>query len=213
MHLSLESDGSADAPVRALIDRAKRRDRPAFDELAQSLRDELRDIAQRKMAGPRFRSQLSADDVVQEALLEAWKAIESFAGQAPAEYRCWLVVILHHTVDRTMRSALAQKRNPGPAGLVAVMDGSTSSPAAVPAARDGSPSSAARRKEFHERVWEVLNRLDDPYRQILCLRYFEELPFKEIERQTGLTPGAVQRQYRTALKRFQELFGDDTSSV
>src|SRR5512132_998226 len=92
---------SSDAEFDALIERARRGDGRAFEQLA--LREEralYRHAARMLGAGP------DAEDVVQDAFLSAWRSIGSFEGSS---FRAWLFRIV---TNRALDRVRARRRRP-----------------------------------------------------------------------------------------------------
>ena len=77
------------------------------------------------------------------------------------------------------------------------------------AAPGTSPSQQAVRQELQGRVQAALGRLPWRDREVLVLRYLEQLPLAEIAGVLGATTGAVKARHARALLRLQALLGDE----
>jgi len=58
-------------------------------------------------------------------------------------------------------------------------------------------------RETAERVADLLERLDSPLREIVELKIFAALTFREISEVTGLPQGTVATRYRSALEKMR----------
>ena len=64
-------------------------------------------------------------------------------------------------------------------------------------------SSEQKCREAGERVAELLARLDVPLREVVELKIFAALTFREISEVTGLPQGTVATRYRSALEKMR----------
>ncbi len=104
-----------------------------------------------------------SEDVVQESLLKAWQAAESFRGDA--SLRSWVLRITHNTAISTLRKRREELRGPsdmpeGPPGVN------------TDRAVDG-------RLAVNE-LWAALDDLDPTSRSIVILREIEDFSYEEI---------------------------------
>jgi RNA polymerase sigma-70 factor (ECF subfamily) len=67
-----------------------------------------------------------------------------------------------------------------------------------------SPSEFAVRNEMRERVRRALNTLSDEDREVLLLRYLEQLPSQEIADIMGTTEAAVNMRHMRAMERMRK---------
>ena len=74
------------------------------------------------------------------------------------------------------------------------------------AREEALPSSAdlAARAEVQRNLVDEVLRLDDPYRSLLLLRYYEGLDVAEIARRRDSTPGSVRGQLSRATALLRE---------
>jgi RNA polymerase sigma-70 factor, ECF subfamily len=69
-----------------------------------------------------------------------------------------------------------------------------------------SPSSAAARGELQQRVRQAVEMLAEKDREVLAMRHFDELTFREIAQLLGLQEQAVTMRYVRALRRLKDLW-------
>ena len=79
-------------PTRALIERAKEGDDGAFQALVAQYQGQVERLIRSRL-GKRLERQIDAADVVQEALLRAFRSITSFTWQGDDSFVKWLTRI------------------------------------------------------------------------------------------------------------------------
>ena len=120
-------------------------------------------------------------------------AFRSLAGWRQAgPFGAWLTRI-------AIRIALrrAQRRRD-----VTWIDPTGSSPAVATAATQ-DPALTSLRSERAAGIRSAVSRLDDPYREVIALRFFGELSLDEIAAQTGRPLGTVKTHLRRGLIRLR----------
>lgn len=143
-----------------------------------------------------------AEDVVQESVVKAWQALDTFRGDASV--RTWLLRITHNTAI----SALRKRRD------------DVTAPNDMPERPvHTSVEESALLQADREEIWQALSRLDPVARAIVVLREVDRMSYEEIAEVLDLPTATVrtrlfrarQQLVRTATAR--EAFhrgGDDT---
>jgi RNA polymerase sigma-70 factor (ECF subfamily) len=121
-----------------------------------------------------------SEDVVQDAVLRAFRAFDQFRGGSP---RAWLFAI----VRNCCRTALAVPVTVHESGL---------SEATVAELRQRpdpgpTPEEAAVQKTEIERVRAAIEAIPEPFREAVVLRDLEDLSYAEIAEATGVPIGTV----------------------
>lgn len=121
-----------------------------------------------------------SDDVVQDAVLRAFRNFDQFRGDSP---RAWLFAI----VRNCCRSALS---NQSAAGLRLVQE---TEPAEAGSDSNGAdnPEQALIRASDAAMVRAMVEALPEPFRETIVLRDLEELSYREIAQVTGVAMGTV----------------------
>ena len=132
-----------------------------------------------------------AEDLMQETLLHALRGLESYRPEG--KFRAWLFRIAANQARDWIRR---QKRRPG------VEDGP------VPVA-DDPPDSGAVARERARAVEKGLASLSEPDREILLMRYYGDMTFKEIAQAGGEPLGTVLARAHRALKKLGALMPED----
>ncbi len=121
-----------------------------------------------------------AEDVVQETLIRAWRAVDRFDGAHP---RAWLLTILRRTHLNSLR-----RRRPDLLGEGADLDGQQ------PAfGRAGTPSPEQQHveREFSTRLEQAMGTLHPRYRSVLLLIDVDQLSYDEAARVLDIPVGTV----------------------
>ena len=168
-----------------IIARARRGDADAFEQLVVSYRDQVFRLALR-MCG----SEADADEVAQEAFLSAWKALPNFRGES--QFSTWLYQLTTHAAIDLMRR---EKRQIAAADITEVS-------AADPAP---SPQQQAEQSEQREIVRDAILQLAPEQREVVVLRFMEELSYEEIGAVLKLPPGTVKSRLNRAKAQLKEI--------
>jgi RNA polymerase sigma-70 factor (ECF subfamily) len=172
--------------------------------LLERYHDSLRALA-RAQVGARLQGLVDPSDLVQETFLEACRDLDQFTGTSEAQWEAWLRCILKHNLAALIEKQVGTRKRDRRRQV--------SLPHLLPAAGTSpvsSPSSQVQRREATTIVAEQLARLPGPYREVVRLRNLESLPFEEVARRMGRTPGAVRVLWLRALERLrQELKKED----
>ena len=171
---------------RQLVERAKRGEVDAYEELVQRHQA----VAQRTaylIAGTTGDS----EDAVQEAFVKAYYALGRF--RADGAFRPWLLKIVANEARNRRRRAGRQTN------LVLRAGEERPSGDAAP-----SPEAAALESERHQLLIEALNRLREGDRTALALRFFLDLSEAEMAAALNCARGTVKSRVSRALGRLRE---------
>ncbi len=194
-----------------LLDRAARGDEAARRELLERYRGRLRRMAEVRL-DRRLAPRVDPSDVIQEALMDAARKLSEYLEKRPLPFYPWLrrlawerLVKLHQRHLAARKRSVAREERLGP-GLP---EDSALELAGRLAAPGTSPSHRLVREELRDRVRAALARLPDADRELLVLRYLEQLPFADVAAVLGVREGAVKMRHTRALARLSGLLGDD----
>ena len=136
------------------------------------------------------RDRTLAEDVVQEAMLRAWKSLDSLDDDARA--RPWMLTIVRREHARTFERKRLE---------VADVDALVAAEADVLAAEEDAALAEMR---------EALFRLEDDYREPLVMQVMMGFSTQEIAAHMGLTQGAVLTRLFRARQQLRKALGADT---
>ncbi len=173
----------------ALVERFRRGDDSAFEEIVEQHAAEVAALANRLLGWPG-----DVDDVVQDVFVAAFVGLKKFRGES--SLRTWLFTI---TVNQCRRYRFRRLRH---LRLVTRED------AAPRASPDRSGDRQAMDQETFARVRHAVQRLPRKYREVVVLRYLQGLETGEICALLGITANALQVRLNRARKRLREQLGD-----
>ena len=155
-------------------------------------------VIERRM-GTQLGGFTTAEDVLQEALLHAWRDRSGFDWRGARSFRAWLLGIVDHRLHDAVERMTALKRGGGrpPVSLSCPSsDGGTT--AMEPGFPRGSttPSRVAMYREQAEAMRAALEGLPDEVREIVRLRLLERCPLGEIAARLNLGASAVRHRFR-----------------
>ncbi len=159
----------------------------------------------------RLIGRVDADDVLQEAYLDALQRINHYLKRPDVSLFVWLRSIVTQTlIDVHRRHLGAQMRDAGrEVSLRGAYTQATSiSLAAHLLGRFTSPSQAAVRGEQIEQLQQALDQMSEVDQEVVALRHFEELTNKEVAEVLGLTQKAASIRYVRALARLKDFLVD-----
>ncbi|MFO0953412.1 MAG: sigma-70 family RNA polymerase sigma factor [Isosphaeraceae bacterium] len=185
------------------------------DEAARGFLLDLHRARLRQMVAVRMDRRLAArqdpSDIVQEALADASEKLETYLKDRPIPFYPWLRRLaeerLIHSYRRNVKAAIRTVDLERPLYHV-LPDGSVWSIAQHLAASATGPLTALERKQTIRKVQDALNRLKDEDREVIVLRYVEELPFAEVAAALGIGLQAAKMRHLRALQRLRPLLDD-----
>ena len=204
---------SAQAPeLQALIDRAAEGDSAAWGALLAVHQDRLATMVKFRM-DPRLRGRLDADDIVQEAFVEAAEHRSDYFRSPSASLFLWLRGVVTNKLLETHRHHLGTRMRDAKRELplAAPRPSPDETTAALCSQLTGGltrPSVAAARGEIRMRLNEALNQMDPMDREVLALRHFEQLSNLEAAQLLGIQERAAAKRYLRALQRLKRILSE-----
>lgn len=177
-----------------LVAAAQQGDQAAFGALVEKYQAMAYSLAFRMLGDSE-----DAADAVQEAFLNAWRALSGFQGQSA--FSTWLYRLTSNACIDFLRRA---KRREVLSITVSDEDDDLPRETDIPDER-WSPERALERKEARRAVQEGLAALSPEHRQVLALRELEGLSYQEIAQVLALEEGTVKSRIaraRLALREF-----------
>jgi len=134
------------------------------------------------------------DDAAQDTMTAA---LQSPPREA-SSFRAWAETVLRRWSSRAKLTAQRRQRRE--------LAANTESHAFA------DPAALAAQRELLKRVVDAVYELEEPYRQTLLLRYFEDLAPKEIGRRTHTSPETVKTRLKRGLERVRARLDSDHRS-
>ena len=183
-----------------VIARARRREPAAFNTLVTAYGARLYGYFYR-LTGSRH----DAEDLLQEVFVRLVRMIGRY--EHDGRFEGWLFRIATNLVrDRVRRSKTARSAGDHSglrgAGVEAESAGDRPDPAAE------GPSVPLERAENLDRLQRAVGQLPEAEREVILLRHFSQLSFREIAEQMGTPLGTALARAHRGLARLRELMGE-----
>jgi RNA polymerase sigma-70 factor (ECF subfamily) len=192
----LAKDDAATLPSStALLLRARAGDAAAREELARTSGD----------AAFRFALQLLGDrelarDVAQDAVLRLFAALRRVDPDRPLQP--WLFSIVRNRVIDLRRRARARWERPFETPSRVATD--AAEPPQDPPDASPGPLERTEHSELQRVVWSCLGRLDRAHREILVLRDYQDLAYRDIAEVLAVPLGTVMSRLHAARRKLRE---------
>jgi RNA polymerase sigma-70 factor (ECF subfamily) len=180
---------------RRAIERCLKGDREAFSELVNRYQKPALHLAYRYV-----RHDDDALDLVQDAFLKAYKALERF--ELGSSFYAWLSKIVSNSCIDHLRK---QKKRRGVEYEDTYHRRDADPERALSAdMSDAHPATAYETRELQEVINTALMTLSDKHREVIILRELEQLSYEEIAQATSAHIGTVMSRLHHARKKLQE---------
>lgn len=133
------------------------------------------------------RSPADADDIVQDAMLRAFRAFDGFRG---GDARAWLLAIVRNCWLSAGAATRKRRHMPLEDGI---------------ADAGPDPEEAAIQAGHQRRLEAMIARLPDDFREVLILREMEDMSYREIAEITGSPIGTVMSRLARARGLLREM--------
>jgi RNA polymerase sigma-70 factor (ECF subfamily) len=156
----------------------------------------------------RLGTRLDADDVLQEAYVDASQRIEHYTADPTKSFYIWLRLIVTQTmIDAHRRHLGTQKRDirREQKKQVAYPEATSISLARRLIGSVATPSQAAVKAEALEQLEQALEKMDPTDQEVLALRHFEELTNTEVSEVLGIQQKAASIRYVRAIARLKDV--------
>jgi RNA polymerase sigma-70 factor (ECF subfamily) len=140
-----------------------------------------------------MREKQAAEDLLQDALLKAWRGATSYRPER-GSVRTWVLSIVHNRGIDQLRSLASRRRT------------QERVEADAPRSQPSEAFSEAWRNSQRDRVREALGALPPEQLKILELAYFSGYTHVEIADLLGLPLGTVKGRMRLGLKKLRDHF-------
>jgi RNA polymerase sigma-70 factor, ECF subfamily len=135
------------------------------------------------------RNEMQAEDITEEVFIKAWKAIKSCKGKE-STFIPWLYRIAHNCLIDNIR----KKHLEIPFDMVTIVD-------------EASPEKKAEDRMELQMVLEMVKDLPESQKQVILLKFMDDMDNEEIGRIMGKRQGAVRALQMRALISLREKFG------
>lgn len=171
-----------------IVERVRNGETRLFDQLVRRYQDPVYGMAARFMGA-------DAEDAAQEVFLKVFRGLAGFKGEA--RFSTWLYrVTFNLCADWVRRNRKPGRRAAGIDEAGEVRDGRVD--------LEGS----LLESEERERVNRALASLDERYRSVIVLLYYQKLPYEEIATILGVPVKTVETRLYRARKMLRKALGE-----
>jgi RNA polymerase sigma-70 factor (ECF subfamily) len=157
---------------------------------------------------PRLRRRVEVSDVIQEACVEVTKRLGEYRASPSMPFFLWVRFLTGQKLLEIHRRHLETGRRDRNREVSPRFPAASSASMALALLDPGpSPSEAAVQTEDQRRLQAALDRLDESDREILVLRYFEQLSNEEAAHVLGLTASGSRQRHLQAMRRLKSALG------
>ena len=171
---------AAELALQFLVLRCQTGDERAFEQLLEQFGDRTHRYL-RGLVGD------AAEDVQQEVWFAVYRGIASLA--APSAFRTWLFRTTRHRALDYLRTRKREDELLADADVDSIQD--------IVAAPDIEPAATAL-------AWERLDQLSPAHREVLVLRYRDDMSYEQIALVTGSSLGTVRSRLHYAKRRLHD---------
>ena len=179
-----------------LLSRACSGDARAFCHLVEPLQTRLLRQAIALSGDP-----TTADDLVSETLIEAWKSLARY--DSTCRLSTWLYAILLHRWKKSVRRARC--RPTSATALTSFQSDELLAEQQNIPANDPSPSETMARAETFARVQQCIEQLPRKHGDVIRLRFFADASLPEMATVLGCSIGTVKSRLHHALERLRKM--------
>jgi RNA polymerase sigma-70 factor (ECF subfamily) len=205
------TNGDANSSSAGLLRDASQGDAHARAELFARYRGRLRRMVAVRM-DRRIAARVDPSDVVQDAIHDALERLPEYFAAGQIAFYPWLrriawdrLMDMYRTHIGAERRSVLKEEHAGHD----LKDESVAELAQRLVADASNPSHRAMLDELQSRMEAALSQLRPPDREILVLRYLEQLDVEEISQVLGISRTAVTSRHLRALQRLRTLVGPD----
>ena len=199
-----------------LLEMARRGQPQALGQLLQHYEAPLLRILRFRI-DPRLRQRMDAEDVLQEAFVEASQRFATYLQEEKMPFFLWLRFISLQKLFQLHRQHLGVQARDASREVSIDVAARPAATSAVLAAnllgQHTSPSRAAMRAEAARQVEQALNSMTEMDREVLALRRFEKLSNQEVAEVLNISKTAASNRYIRALERLRSEVEDSQSGI
>jgi len=174
-----------DSRVKKLFRHTKKADKNTAGELLKTYYADVYAYLRRLC-----RNKLDAEDLTQQTFLKAWSSLDGFAGRS--KFSTWLYRIAHNTyIDWQRRNTSSIQSNTDRWWQECTDK------------NQGPPANLAER-QLAQRLYEVVDQLDEDKKQVVHLHYYQGLSIRETAKVLNIATSTVKYRLREVFKILRE---------
>ncbi|MBW3540205.1 MAG: sigma-70 family RNA polymerase sigma factor [Planctomycetes bacterium] len=189
--------------TRRLLDRVRSGDTASFERLFEKHRPALRRMVEARL-DRRLGARVDPSDVIQDAHLEAFRRLDDYLARRPMPFALWLRKTAYERILNLQRDHVEAARR-SIRREVRLPDRSSLQLANRLFAAGPSPSRQFADRELAAQMRAALAELSPDDREILLLRYLDDLSNHEAACLLGISPGTASKRHGRALLRLHRV--------
>ena len=199
--MSAEIDGLGDS-IYALLNNARAGNAGSRSDLLAHLIQYMRIVANSSV-GNEFQAKFGESDIVQQSIAVAMEKFDDFKGSSAGELYAWVGQILKNELRQNQRALRSKKRDLYRERSIEPQEDSVAKKIPI---HDPhlTPASDAIRCENERRLEVAMQMLSDEHGQVIRLRNWQKLSFKEIGRRMNRTENAATKLWYRALIQLRQ---------
>jgi RNA polymerase sigma-70 factor (ECF subfamily) len=195
------------AMTEDLLQRIRAGDRQAFEQLFSQHHTYLCRLVELRL-GHGLGARVGAEDIVQEAYLEALHRLNAYLERPALPFRLWLRQIACDRILKARRHHLGTARR-AVRREVPLPEHSSLALAQQLLAGGSTPSERMSQRELASRLQQAVTQLPDADREVVMLRHFEGLSNQEVATLLDIDPATASKRHGRAILRLHRiLFAD-----
>ena len=190
-----------------LVERLRNEGESTFAELFSQHRERLWRMVNFRL-DPRLHGRVDADDVLQDAYMDAINRIQYYVDDPSTSFFIWLRLIVGQTMINIHRRHLGTQMRDANREISiqnAHARATSETLAAHLLGQFTSPSQAAIKAEISRQLEAALESMSPIDREVLALRHFEELTNSEVAEVLGIQHKAASIRYVRAISRLKSI--------
>ena len=184
-------------PDPALVLRARDGEQEARERLAKRVGDTAYVFALQLTRAPE-----TALDVAQDSVLKFFRHLDRFDPEQRIEP--WLYGIVRNEVRDAARREKVRRHE----SLEVYLDAGGAEPAS-----SDDPAATAERRELQAQVWHGISQLNEGHREILVLRDYHGLSYREIATVLSIPDGTVMSRLHAARRKLRAILTTDEAAT
>ena len=132
-----------------------------------------------------------ANEITQETFISALRSLTSYRETKSLKAWLYTIALNHSRSHLRKRKTLERLRN------------TLNSLFRIETQKQTLPEEAAIQNGKEAEIWDALNKLDEPFRMVVILRYFHELSIPEISEILSINEGTIHSRLHTARARLR----------
>jgi RNA polymerase sigma-70 factor (ECF subfamily) len=183
---------------RPLVERARKRDAAAFEELVCRHQSRIYGLCYHLTGNHE-----DANDLAQDSFIKAWKALPGFRGDAS------FVTWIYRIATNNCLTHLKQRRNSLPHLSLNDLDANAENdPTLVELVSHHTPRRDSHLSELQKRLNEALLKLSEEHRMVVTMHDVQGMSHVEIAEVLGCNPGTVRSRLFYARQQLQAWLSD-----